>query len=247
MSNKLIVFCFALVFLTSFISASWVIPKTTTCEMMNVTGSSCDALWCNVIECEYDSTLQACVCESESNSSINMTEVENHYWNRTQIENYYFNKTEVEDKIANVSSSENNSGTFVSKEDFLQWKTDIESDFDDLEDDLKYGSSNSDFLGDLDTTTILLIVILIVAAFWYLNKQKSEQKKEPHERGEAPVHYPKIQTKKEMEKESILDEKIKKIEKIQKDLEKKKVKQNKKVVEVEPEEDSDEEDFEEED
>jgi len=56
-----------------FIKADWPLGKDATCIMMNVTGASCDAIWCDVIDCNYNSTKEACICIFNNVTYINNT------------------------------------------------------------------------------------------------------------------------------------------------------------------------------
>jgi len=74
------------------VSAAWMIPKYKTCEFMNVTGKDCDNLWCSVIDCEYNITREACVCNDEFYSvGINTDE--------------FYNKSQIDEKINALNST----------------------------------------------------------------------------------------------------------------------------------------------
>lgn len=91
------------------LSMKWPLGKQATCDFIipNATYAfeECDKLWCDIIECNYNSSLSACVCikgyvlnESSMNATIyNLSG----YYNKTDL----YNRTEIEElfKANNLS------------------------------------------------------------------------------------------------------------------------------------------------
>lgn len=198
----------------SVASASWVIPKTTTCNMMNLTGSECDMVWCNVIDCTYNSSLEACVCITEIN-----TFNESEYWNKTQVEEQL--RIEVDNQLEAYNESIfNNSRTIIINntltnntnfdEKLLQLRTDLEGDIRDL----NYNTKSSG-IGDLNITWILLFIVVVFGFIAFKDKIKigvGEQSKASQ--GNAPSFQRKIQSTKEMGKDEQIKEQGEQINKL---------------------------------
>jgi hypothetical protein len=78
------------------ISSAWVLPKYPTCSMLNFTENDCDEAWCNIINCNYNSTLEACVCSESASVNISISG------------KYYYNKTEIEKMLKDMNITINN-------------------------------------------------------------------------------------------------------------------------------------------
>jgi len=216
--NKKLFFIFLFSFLLiGNISASWVIPKSTTCNMLNVTGSSCDSVWCSVIDCTYNSTLEACICEKiidTFNSSI--------YYNKSQIESIIEEKIEDELEIYNESIlSKQIDISFVNQSYVNEKFLDLKSDIDNLKRDTIYlNPKNSE---EFNPIWILIILIVVGGGLFFIFKfiPNLNQEITPIQRGVAQSSYRKIQSKNDMSKDE-------EIEKLKRNL---KEKQNKKIEE----------------
>lgn len=52
-------------------AATWPLNKDATCNLFNLTGTSCDAYWCDeIIECNYNTSLTACICTQQNTTTI---------------------------------------------------------------------------------------------------------------------------------------------------------------------------------
>lgn len=106
-------------FITAKVSAKWPLSKSKTCEILNLTGESCDEFWCDtVVECNYNNSMSACICIEIINETIyvNVTMNETNYimntthllwlfYNKTEIEEIYSNKTYTDEKLAELRNS----------------------------------------------------------------------------------------------------------------------------------------------
>lgn len=236
---KKIILAIGLIFLLGVVSASWIIPKSTTCSMMNVTGNACDQLWCNIIECSYNSSIEACVCINEVNQFNEST-----YLNKSETEKMI--QTEVDNRLEaynesifnkTISIELNSSATnsSVSEDKLLQLRTDLMGEINDLKDEGT--SKNSNPLGSLNITWLLIGGLALMGLWgWNNNKKKNKENDSQSNQGNAPSVQRKIQSTKEMNKEEQIDKLLNELKEQRKT--KKKVK--KKPVE-------DEEEFEDED
>lgn len=92
MKNKIFVLFLLGIFCLSFINAGWIIPKYTTCQFMNVTGTDCDELWCNINDYKYNSTLEVCVVENSAvDVECNMTG----FYNKSEVDNLLNNSLNI--------------------------------------------------------------------------------------------------------------------------------------------------------
>ena len=74
-----------LIFAIRLVSAGWPLGKEATCIMLNASDiEDCDRIWCNVIDCNYNITLSACVCYSINNTIINNTIIINETINQSE-------------------------------------------------------------------------------------------------------------------------------------------------------------------
>ena len=191
-------------FCLKLVSSAWVIPKATTCQMMNVTGTDCDTTWCNVIDCSYNSSLEACVCIKEVNVTNETGEINSEVKSYIHNEITKFNKTlqnTTINKTTNVDSI--NITEFEGK--LLKLRTDLSDDINDLKYNLNQDDSSPLFNNSSLTLVLIFGVIGFVVLFIMKNQPQKSLMKTPIENGDAPSIHKKIQTTSEMNK----DERIK--------------------------------------
>jgi len=209
------------------VSASWVIPKDVTCEMLNISGGLCDNLWCEIIDCEYDSTLEACMCDKIINKTVECDIEE--YLDEDEFEERV---EEIILKMVNESIEDFNEGYDFDESDvnktyldnrFKEFLTSTDSKLEDIKDDVRginYRPYDSN--GDINPTYIIIAVLLIGGILLFMNQTK-QKGSNPITQGEAQTVHRKIQTSQEISKEGQIEE-LKKQLKDKEEQEKKELK-----------------------
>jgi hypothetical protein len=212
---------FYLIALITLISASWIIPKATTCNFLNVSGSSCDSIWCSIINCEYNSTLEACICDNGIKyiDSINVTNLSDFY-NKTQIDAIL---NTINLSISNISGnlSLNNAEFLVNKtyvdNQIISSKNSVLDYIDKRTGTTSDNSSNSSFFSS-DGFYFLIIGVVLIGGYLLYTKKGDGGSQSAYGRGEAPTSYRKIQSNFDLQK----DDKIKELEEKLKETERNK-------------------------
>jgi hypothetical protein len=199
----MILICFILVIaLMRVVSAEWVIPKTTTCDMLNVTGVACDMVWCSVIDCTYNTSVEACACYGENDCDDEVDEaieeeLEDNYYNKSDIMDMLETKIDYHMEYWNDSlldmliDDDGNVNMTYLEDELFEFRTQIESKLREDE-----NNPNS----DIEFNAWWVVFGLLVAGIFYFLVTKGKQQN-PIERGEAPTVVRKIQSTQRMSEE----------------------------------------------
>jgi hypothetical protein len=129
---------FVFIFCLSFISASWGLPKYTTCDLIGINGTQCDVYWCNVIDCAYNTTLETCLCTQVIMNYTNITvqEEENIPQTPEELEDWFQDR--LDEYLNNdTNDSEILNSNYATKDDLLNITVTLRNDLLDAQQEMK--------------------------------------------------------------------------------------------------------------